>query len=299
MGPYLDRMKEGTLNAQAKPRIVSETPGVALWDGDNGLGHIVGYHVMKDAIEKTKRNGIGTFTAVVRNSHHYGAAGYFSLMAAEQDLLALSMSNTGPVVAVPGGRSRVLGNGPFSWAAPATDAFGPMVFDVAWSTTAGSRVILYMRRGEQLPEGWMIDGEGKPTTDPNSLMQGGAMTTAAAHKGYGMALMVELLTAVLGGGTLARDTTHFGVSHMFYVIDPAVFGPLDEFKARLAETTRDLHDSPKAVGADRILVPGELELEHEADSLANGLEFPPELWDEIVNIAEKYGTSDELEQTRI
>lgn len=302
IGMYASAMRAGRVNATARPWVVTETPGMVLWDGDRGLGHAVGYHVIQDAIARTRDNGVGITLAVVRNSSHLGAVGWDALLCAEADMLGLSMSSTPPIAAVPGGRSRTVGNAPFSWGAPANDEIGPMVFDAAWSKTAGGRLMLAGRRGEHIAEGLLLDQDGEPTTDPKAFLAGGALTTVGAHKGFGMVLLVELLTVILGGGTPTKeisDPVGGGWSHAFMIIDPSVFGPIEHFKARLAELVRDIHSSPRADGVDRLYVPGELELDHAEDSRVNGLMLGVEIWSELVNVADEYGVGQALENIRI
>jgi LDH2 family malate/lactate/ureidoglycolate dehydrogenase len=301
LGTYSRAMRNGTLNPQPKPHIVTETPVMVLWEGDGGVGHVVGYHVIQEAIARTRKHGMGITMAVVRGSSHLGAVGYFALQCAKADLIGLSMSNTPPVAVPTNGRGRVIGNGPFSWGAPATAELAPVVFDVAFSISAGSRLQLYSRRGEQLPPGWVVDAEGKPSTDPNIFSSGGALMPAGLHKGYGMIFLVELLTAVLGGGTLVKDIAGFdtGWSHAFLIIDPTVFGPIEDFKGRLAELERMIHGVTPAPDADRVYVPGEPEIHHEAQQRANGLELPAEIWSEVVSIASELNLDEQLEQARL
>jgi LDH2 family malate/lactate/ureidoglycolate dehydrogenase len=297
---YAKLMKDGTINPRAKARIVKETAAVTLWDGDGGIGHITGYRVVQDAIARTKQNELGITFAIATNSSHLGAVGLFALLAAEQDLVALSMSTTPPVVVVPGGAGRAVGNSPLSWATPATDNLGPMCFDGAWSVSANSRFAQYARRGEQLPEGWAVDADGQPSRDPNVFVQGGALMPAGGHKGYGMILLIEILSAVLGGGSLMSELEGWdgGWCHAFIVIDPTVFQSLDDFKDRLGTLVQVLHDSPTAVDNDRILVPGERALEHVAESEANGLAVHDEIWAALVKAAEEWSRVEELEATR-
>lgn len=297
---YAKFMRDGGLNPKAKPRIVDESGAIVRWDGDGGLGHIVGYHVIQDAIRRVKESGLGLQLALVRGSSHLGAVGYYALQAAKADLIGFSMSNTPPVAIVPGGTSRLIGNAPFSYGVPANSETDPLVFDAAWTTSAGSRLALYARRGEQLPGGWAVDAQGKPTTNPNALTEGGALTTVQSHKGYGMIFLVEVLTAVLSGGPLMTDLKGFeGWSHAFVLIDPSVLMPIDEFKTRLGALVKVIHDSPRAEGVDHLYVPGEPEIEHEADSRANGIELGQEIWSELVQAGEEFGLSDELEATRV
>lgn len=298
---YARGLKAGRLNATPKPRIVKETPAMVLWDGDGTLGHLVGHRVIKDAVSRTRENGLGITLAVATNSYHLGAVGYFALQAAKHDLIGLSMSNTPRVAVPPGGRGTVVGNGPFAWGAPATSEMGATVFDVAWSVSAGSRIMLHARRGEELPHGWVVDAEGQPTTDQDAFHSGGgALVTASQHKGYGMIFLVELLTSVLGRGTRLRDIAgaEAGWCHAFLVIDPSVFGPIEEFKDALADTQSWVHETPPAAGSDRVFVPGEPELHHEAESRANGLELPAEIWSELVSIADEFELANELESAR-
>jgi LDH2 family malate/lactate/ureidoglycolate dehydrogenase len=297
---YARAMKDGALNPNPVPSIITETQSMVLWDGDGGLGHLNGFRVMNELVERTKKHGQGIGMAVVRNSSHLGAVGYLALQAAKQDVIGFSMSNTPPVTVPTNGRGRIIGNGPFAWGAPATSEMPEIVFDVAWSISAGSRMQLFARRGEQLPDGWVVDAEGLPSNDPTIFAKGGALMPAGLHKGYGMIVLVEILTAVLGGGQLVDKITGFtgGWTNAFIVIDPTVFGSLEDFKSRLVELEQMIHAIEPAADADRVYVPGEPEHWHTKDSQENGLELGAEIWSELSSIGEETGLTEKLEAAR-
>jgi LDH2 family malate/lactate/ureidoglycolate dehydrogenase len=218
---------------------------------------------MRKAIEKARAAGIAIST--VRNSGHFGAAGYYSNMAASSECIGVSMCNVDPGVTAPGSRGPVLGTNPISYAVPGPD--GKTIFlDIATSIVAASKVFQAKATGQSIPEGWLIDGDGLPTTDPSEYPAAGALMPMAGHKGYGIALLVELLTGVLSGGALGSEVVSWlsgpgavNQSLTFVAISIGVFMDPDEFGRKVDALTAQIHHSPGAVEADRISVPCEME----------------------------------------
>jgi LDH2 family malate/lactate/ureidoglycolate dehydrogenase len=246
---------------------------------------------MQTAIDKARRTGIAIST--VCESGHYGAAGYYAWLAARQDMIGLSFSNVDPGVAVPGSRGSVLGTNPIAYAVPAGEE-RPVMLDIATSVVAAGKVYAMQYLGKPLPEGWVVDGDGLPTTNPNLYPTIGALMPMAGHKGYGIALLVEILTGVLGGGAFGRDVRSWVIgeplpvnqSHTFIAIDVAAFEPVAEFKQRMDKLIREIRNAPKALGSDRIYLPGEKEWEHREDALANGLDLPKDVRASLHGLAE-------------
>ena len=271
LGRYVSGLKEGYMKPKDESRVLRETKATALIDGGQSLGQVVGKKGMDLAIAKAKDTAVGV--VVVRNSNHYGIAGYYSLLALEHDLIGVSMTNAAPLVVPTFGRTALLGTNPISLTAPATKE-KPFVLDMATSTVPRGKVEVYQRLGKPMPHGWAVDETGKSSSDParvlNALAKrlgggllplGGEGEDLGGHKGYGLALMVDVLCGVLSGAATGlqvyADEKRPDVGHFFMALDPTAFRPLDEFKGDMDRLARELKESPKAQGQDRIYVHGE------------------------------------------
>ena len=291
LGGYVRRLRAGGLKARAKPAVVAEGPGWATVDGDSGLGMVVSVFAMGVAIEKAHTCGIGY--AGVRNSCHFGAAGYYAALAAGQGMIGLAMANDAPSVTAPGARGRVTGSNPFACAIP-TGAGDPILLDMATSTVAGGKVVAAHTLGQPIPAGWLVDEDGLPTTDPAAFLRGGALTPMAGHKGYGLALMIESLAGILTGAALTRQVLSWiaddparptGHGAAFVAFDIAAMMPLEEFKRRADGLCREMRDAPKAPGSDRIYLPGEIEWERRRKALAGGIVLPDDVLSSLAALA--------------
>ena len=263
---YLRRLKGGGARPHGRPHVISAGPAWALVDGDSALGVLIGVFSMQTAIDKARSSGISYVG--VRNSGHFAAAGYYSLMAAKSGLIGISVANDTPSVIAPGAQKAVVGTNPFSYAIPAS-RHPPILLDMALSTVAGGKVYQARMLGKPIPDNWIVGLDGLPTTDATLYPEKAALVPAGGYKGFGLALLVETLAGLLSGAAVT-----FGVSSWmavapdqptqhgaaFIAIDPAVFGPRDEFLARVDTLIDEIHATP-AVGADRIMVPGDREFE--------------------------------------
>lgn len=271
LGRYVAGLRDGSMKPMDESRVVRETKATALVDGAQSLGQVVGKRSMDLAIRKAKDTAVGV--VAVRNSNHYGIAGYYSMMALNHDLIGVSMTNAGPLVVPTFGRTSVLGTNPISLAAPARKEKA-FVLDMATSTVPRGKVEVYHRSGRPMPHGWAVDETGRGSTDParvlNALAKrlgggllplGGEGEELGGHKGYGLALMVDVLSGVLSGAATGlqvyADEKRPDVGHFFMALDPAAFRPLDEFRRDMDRLARELKDSAKAEGQDRIYVHGE------------------------------------------
>lgn len=193
---YIIKCEKGGASLTAQPTIVRESLSAALVDAHQSLGMISASYGMNLAIEKAEKTGIAIVN--VTNSTHFGAAGYYSNMAAKRGMIGIAMSNVDPNMTLPGARCQAIGNSPFSYAAPSEKV--PSVFlDIAMSNVAGLKVVKARNEGRTIPDTWIVDENGKPTTDPSIYPEKGALLPVGMHKGYGLAVMVELLTGVLSG----------------------------------------------------------------------------------------------------
>ncbi len=268
---YVTGLKKGYIKPTDNTQIVKETKVTALVDGGQSLGQVVGYKAMQLAIKKAKDAAVGL--VVARNSNHYGIAGYYSLMALEKNLIGVSMTNAAPLVVPTFGKSAMLGTNPISLAAPASQE-KPFVLDMATSVVPRGKLEVLDRKGKTMPLGWAVDETGRASTDSKRVLEamakrlgggilplGGEGEEFSGHKGYGLALMVDVLSGVLSGAAIGlavnADETKPDVGHFFMAIDPAAFRPLDEFERDMDKLARELKDSPKAEGQSRIYVHGE------------------------------------------
>src|SRR5690348_2518223 len=268
---YYTDLKNGWTKPTDQSKIVKETKATALIDGGQSLGQVVGRKGMELAIKKAKETAIGIVS--VRNSHHYGIAGYYSLMALEHDLIGVSMTNAAPLVVPTFGRTAILGTNPISLTAPALHEKS-FVLDMATSVVPRGKLEVYDRLKKTMPLGWAVDTTGRGTSDPHIVLDalskrlgggilplGGEGEEHSGHKGYGLALMVDVLCGVLSGSATGLgvdvDKAKPNVGHFFMAIDPGAFRPLEEFKRDMDRLAKELKDSPKAKGQNRIYLHGE------------------------------------------
>lgn len=274
---YYDRIKNGTIIVNAPFEIVKEGPTTAVIDGHNGLGHVIAKRAMQMAIDKAKTYGLGM--SVVRNSNHYGIAGYYTMMASEQGLIGISSTNARPSVAPLFGVENMFGTNPFSYGLPTNDPF-PFVFDAATSMVQRGKVEVYARAGKRMPPGWVIDRDGNPMQDPQEVLKaiiegksaltalGGVSEETGGHKGYGFAVVSELLCSALQQGAFLKGLSGFTpdkkptfcpIGHFFMAINIEACVDLKAFKEHTTTVLQQLRDSQKAKGQERIYTPGEKE----------------------------------------
>ena len=274
-GWYVKALREGLMNPKPQIRIVEETPTSALVEGDGGLGMVVGSQATELAIKKARDAGVGL--VVARNSRHFGMAAYYSMLALPHDMIGLSMTNAGRQVVPTFGREAKYGTNPLSLAAPAGEE-PPFVLDMATTTAAAGKLEIATRLGESIPLGWALDEEARPTTDSRvaqrarKLLPLGATREGGSHKGYGLAVMIEILSGVLSGTVAAQSPPSLGIrGHFFGAINIASFRPVEAFKRDMDNLLRDLKGTPRAEGQERVFVAGEIEHETAQDRSKNGI----------------------------
>jgi ureidoglycolate dehydrogenase (NAD+) len=278
---YLRRLKGGGLAPDGTPSVVTEGLGWALVDGDSSLGMVTSTYAMDLALGKARQTGLGYVG--VRNSCHFGAAGAYAAQAARVGFIGLAMANDIPSVASPGSRGAVTGSNPLAYAVPA-GRHRPLMLDMSIATVAGGKVYAARERGEPIPATWLIDNEGQPTDDPKAYPEHSTLTPAAGHKGFGLALLIETLAGALTGAAMTAQVgswlagdpsiaTHHGAA--FLALDVAAIGP--DLPARIESLIDEIHGAPRAVGVDRLYVPGEKEWESLDQSLKNGIALPPDV----------------------
>jgi LDH2 family malate/lactate/ureidoglycolate dehydrogenase len=294
---YVRRLRGGGLRATGRPSVVADGPAWAIVDGDSALGAVTSVLAMRTAIAKARGCGIGY--AGVRNSCHFGAAGYYASLAAAEGLIGLAMANDTPSVTAPGARGAITGSNPLAFAVP-TGSGQPILLDMATSTVAGGKVAAAHALGKSIPDHWAVDGDGQPTTDPGDFLRGGALRPMAAHKGYGLALLIETLSAALTGAAVTRQVVSWvlddpavptGHGAAFLAIDVSALMPPETFRHRIDRMAQEIRQAPKAAGAERIYLPGEMEWEQRERALAEGVLLPPDVVESITALADDLGIS--------
>src|SRR5688572_5524780 len=291
---YIRRIRGGGIRKDARPKIVREGPAWAITDADSGLGMIGSTFGMRTAIAKARSAGIGYVG--VRNSCHFGAAGCYAAMAAHENMIGLAMANDTPTMTVPGGRGLILGNNPFACAIP-TGEKNPILLDIAMSVVAGGKVFAAAAMGQKIPETWMVDSEGRPTTDPTLFPHAGALQPMAAHKGYGLALMIETLSAILPGASIAGHVLSWSFSDAslatghgaaFIAVDVNTLLPVAEFNQRMKQTIQEIRSAPRVKGS-QIYLPGEMEWTRRETALREGIEMPEDVVASLRSLAGEMG----------
>lgn len=272
IGMYHEQITAGFIDNQAVPQIVMETPISAVVDGNRGMGQLVANYATDLAIQKAKKAGIGLIT--VRNSNHYGIAGYYSLRATKEGLIGISMTNSKVSVTPTFGKEPMMGTNPFAFSFPAEPQ--PFNFDVATSVVSVGKVEVYNKLGKELPLGWGMNSEGNDEIDAARVLQdvmdgksgmhplGGGTEEFGGHKGYGLSMVVEIFSSILSLGTTSNKTEQAGTSgicHFIAAIDPKIFGDPAAIKQHLETYLDEIRTSEKATGQDRIFTHGEKEVE--------------------------------------
>jgi hydroxycarboxylate dehydrogenase B len=291
---YIASWRKGESNPTAEPQVVQEGPATALVDGRLGFGQIVARRGMQVAMEKAA--AVGVSTVGVFNSNHIGRLADYTEMALERDMLAILAVNAGGAgqrMAPWGGRAPRLSTNPLAFACPAGNA-SPISFDIATTVAAEGKVRVKRNRKEQMPLGWVLDAEGKPTTDPNALYGNppGTILPAGGHKGYALALMVEVLGGIMARGGYSKE--HPGPIRngvFMIVVDIARFVSPGSFRAEVDDLVRYLKTSPTGPGTDRILTPGEPEMMSEAERRRSGIFVEDETWGQIEGVSRELGVA--------
>jgi LDH2 family malate/lactate/ureidoglycolate dehydrogenase len=276
---YVRAFLRGIVNPAPAVSALHDTGAALHVDGDNGLGMVVGQIAMDQALERARKFGVGVVS--VRNSNHSGMLAIHVLRAVEEGAVGFFASGGVAIMAPSGGADPVLGNGPFAWGIPRSGEF-PIVVDMASSTAARGKIRALAREGRPIPEGWAVDAEGRPTRDAKAAMEG-VVLPMAGHKGYGIALIVEILASVLAGANLAVDAPReflrdgstvldaWGIGHFAMALDLDAFAGSAVFLSILERLVSSVTESRRARDVDRILLPGQLEWEHRKERIEQGI----------------------------
>jgi ureidoglycolate dehydrogenase (NAD+) len=289
---YVERLRAGVLNRDPRPSVVRRDGAIAVVDGDHGPGQVAAVLATDLSIELAREHGAGV--VAVRRSGHYGAAAFYAMRAAAAGLIGVSMTNTEPLVIPYGGVEPALGTNPIAFAAPTAD--GIFNLDMATSQVAINRIVNARNEGRPIPEGWGVDERGEPTTDPVAAVSG---VPLGGYKGYGLALMVEVLCGVLSGagvrhgvgvlysgGEVEQNTGHFHLA-----IDPERTVGRDAFAGVLAGLLDELRAIPPARGFDEVLVAGDPEDRARAERERSGIPIEPALWASLCALGDELGVS--------
>jgi len=280
---YHKGIEKGLIKVGAEPEVVFETPVSAVIEGNDGMGQLLGHKAMTMAIEKAKQTGMAIVT--VRNSNHYGIAGYYAKMACKEGLIGMSMTNSEAIMVPTFGRKAMLGSNPIAIAMPAEpyDFF----FDASTTVVTRGKLEIYNKLSKPLPEGWALGANGKGSSDASDVLKnivakagggivplGGENEQSGSHKGYGYGMFCEIFTSILSMG-LTSNHTHIGgkggTCHGFIAINPAVFGDPEAIREHLSTLLQELRESPKAEGQERIYTHGEKEILAYQDRIKNGI----------------------------
>lgn len=307
---YIDRIDLGIMNPVTNVEIIKDEKATAVLDGHNGMGHVVSYKAMEMAIEKAKEYGIGM--TVVRNSNHYGIAGYYVTMATKEDMIGITGTNARPSIAPTFGVENMLGTNPLTFGIPTNDEF-PFVLDCATSVSQRGKIEVYGRAGKDLPPGWVIDEEGRTRTDTAQILKdltngkaaltplGGLGEETAGYKGYGYATVVEILSAALQDGSYLKmlngkdekgNPAPYPLGHFFIAIDPSFFMGKAIFKRISTDIVSQLRASKKAPGCERIYTAGEKEAISYELRKKYGCPVPKSLQKVIDELSERYSLTD-------
>ena len=302
---YFDMLSAGRINPSPQLSILRESPSTATVDGDIGLGLVVGPKANEIAMDKAE--GAGTGWVSVSNTNHYGIAGYYVLKALERDLIGWSMTNTTKLVAPLWGAERKLGTNPIAIAFPGKEE-PPIVIDMASCSAAYGKIEIALRKGDGIPRGWAIDGQGKDTLDPAKMIEEGALLPLGSdrerggHKGYGLAIMVDVLSCVLSGANWGPFAPPFalrqeipdkqvgkGIGHFFGSMRIDAFIDPDEFKSQIDAYRREMQSARPAPGTDGPLIPGDPELEAEKIRSKEGIPLLPAVVEDLRDISRHTG----------
>ncbi|MBN2373413.1 Ldh family oxidoreductase [bacterium] len=305
-GIYYDRVRAGIQSPVTMFEVIKQGPATAVIDGHNGMGHVISKKSMDIAIEKAEKIGIGM--TAVRNSNHYGIAGYYSLMAVRSGMIGITGTNARPSVAPTFGVENILGTNPLAFGIPTDEEF-PFVLDCATSLTQRGKIEVYDRAGKHIPEGWVIDDKGNAITDAHRILEdltnykaaltplGGIGEKTAGYKGYGYAAVVEILSAALQGGSFLKmlSGTEDGrkvphrLGHFFIAINISHFTDLESFKKTAGDILRTIRASRKMPGSNRIYTAGEKEYLAWLERKTKGAPINKRLQEEINTMKDELG----------
>ena len=291
---YLKRLEACGTNIKPCIKKIKNKSALVLLDGDNGMGQVVGTYAAILAAERALESGI--CYVAVKGSSHFGAASYYAYQIAKQNMIGIVLSNSASVMTAWGGARRIIGNNPLAFVAP-YEPGKPILLDIAMSGVAGGKVRLYAKNNKKIPKGWILNKDGQNTTNPNELLAGGTLLPFGQHKGYGLAVAIEILTGVMtGAGMLTqiplwiKDMTNpLNIGHVFIAINIADLMDFESYKERLYWMIQKLKSSPLAEGFNQIYFPGEIEQSTLDQRTTEGIPLSEEIWNDLIGLSRRYG----------
>lgn len=294
-----ERCAHGLLNIPTKTMLIADEGAIAHIDGNNGLGQVAAVEAMQLSIHKARQHGVAL--ALIRNTNHIGFLGYYTMMAASEGMIGICATNAAASIAPWGGAEPFFGSNPLSIAAPVANG-APIVLDMSASVVARGKIRRALRLNEYIPEGWALDETGCPTTDPAEALKG-TLLPIAGHKGSGLALFIDLMCGLLSGSKYGRDLLTFhkpigptGVGAMFMAVDIGRFMPLERFEVLVDKYSTAIRNSLKAVGVERIFLPGEIEADKADESKSKGVEVDSQLIEKINGLLEQKDLTIRIEE---
>ena len=297
LGWYLERVQNGVMKPVTTPEFVIDGGAIAVIDGHDGVGHVLSMIATREAIKRAKTHGIAVVG--VRNSNHFGTCMYYTLTGAREGCMMFLTSNGGPAMAPWGGMKKIIGTNPMSVATPA-GKHPPFVVDMANTGVARGKIYLARQKRQPIPLGWALNAAGAPTTDPQEAIDG-IILPMAEHKGYAIAMMVDVLSGVLtGSGFLTQVHSPYKTAkksncgHLFIAVNIEALQPLSEFNARMEQYIAEVKSVPRAQGFDEVFYPGEIEARNNERNRREGIEFPEDTLADLRRIAQKTGLDAKL-----
>jgi LDH2 family malate/lactate/ureidoglycolate dehydrogenase len=294
---YVARIRSGAMGPVTRPETVVDHAAVAVIDGRDGLGHVLAVHAVHEAVGRARQHGIGA--VAVRNSNHFGMAAHYTRMLAEQGCVGILTTNSSPSMAPWGGRAKTVGANPWSVAVPA-GRHGVSVMDISNGNVARGKIYAARERGTPIPEGWAIDAEGVPTTDPVAALSG-LLLPMAGHKGYAISFMMDVLSGVLTGSAFGTGVSgpqqaerRSGSGHLVIALDVAALIDPAEFAGRMEQLIAEVKSVPLAAGFDEVFYPGELEDRARARREREGIDLPANTLEDLRELAGSTGVPLEL-----
>lgn len=296
---YLECIKDGSFESASDIKIVNRTNTTAVFDGGNGLGQVVSQKAIDLIVEETKEKEM--FAVAVRNSNHFGAAGYWADQLQKNNMIGIVASNVPPIMPAPGGAEARVGNNPIAIAVP-TGQDVPIMLDMATSTVPFGKILNFKNKGEQIPEGWAVNSKGEMTTDPEEVVMGGSLFPVGGPKGYGLSVIIEVLSALLSDGAIGSDirvlhnTVPNNVSFFFLGIRIDAFIELETFHKKVDHYIQFIKSTKLAEGVSEVYLPGELEFLKEKSSRKEGILLPDSVINQLVTCANLAKVDDSIIQ---
>jgi LDH2 family malate/lactate/ureidoglycolate dehydrogenase len=297
---YMKKVRAGGFKVGTKGKILRETASIILLDGEDGLGQVITWRAMEEAIRKARDAGAG-IVGVLR-SNHFGEGAYYALHAIKNDMIGLLTTNGSSNTPAHGGRTMVAGNLPLTVGVP-TDKELPILLDMAMCASSKGKIAYAAKKGERIPPGWAVDSNGQPTDDPQKVLDGGWILPIGGYKGWGLILILDILSGVLTGARLGLEITDLftgepsspqGLGHFVMAINVEAFMPVAEFKRRMDARIRSIKQSELLPGVTEILMPGERELKLERERRKNGIPLSVNVLDQIAVVAKELGVAAKL-----